>query len=86
VALDLGGKRGSATTFGIIDGFVYLSGILAGDSVARVSIAYGWHGAFTILAVVVWLSRLAAFLYLRYVRRKAVSLTIVVESCPGPKM
>src|SRR4029077_596700 len=42
IALDLGGKQGSATTSGVIDGVGYLGGILAGDSFARVSIAYGW--------------------------------------------
>lgn len=79
IALDLGGKQGSATTSGIIDGVGYLGGILAGDSVARASIAYGWRGAFTILAVVVWLSSLAAFLYLRQVRTKVVP-NIVAET------
>lgn len=79
IALDLGGKRGSATTSGFIDGIGYLGGILAGDSVARVSIAYGWHGAFTILAAVAWLSSLAAFLYLRHVRTKALPHTVAAE-------
>jgi len=51
ISVELGGKEGSATTAGIVDGVGYLGGILAGDSVARVSIAYGWHGVFTILAV-----------------------------------
>jgi len=63
IALDLGGKQGGATTSGIIVGVAYLGGILAGDSIARLSIAYGWRGAFTILAVVVWLSSIAAFFY-----------------------
>lgn len=80
IALDLGGKRGSATTSGFIDGIGYLGGILAGDSIARVSIAYGWRGAFTILAVVAWLSSLAAFFYLRHVRTRAVSHMVAEES------
>jgi OPA family glycerol-3-phosphate transporter-like MFS transporter len=80
IALDLGGKQGSATTSGIIDGIGYLGGILAGDSVARASIAYGWRGAFTILAVVVWLSSLAAFLYLRHVRMKVAPHTVAEAS------
>jgi sugar phosphate permease len=82
VALDLGGKRGGATTSGVIDGVGYLGGILAGGSVARVSLAYGWHGAFTLLAVVVWLASLAALLYLRQVRSRIGSLRVAVESCP----
>jgi sugar phosphate permease len=80
IALDLGGKQGSATTSGIIDGIGYLGGILAGDSVARVSIAYGWKGAFTILAVVVWLSSLAGFLYLHSFRGKALVPAVTQES------
>ena len=62
ISLDLGGKQGSATTSGIVDGVGYLGGILAGDSVARVSIAYRWQGAFTMLAVIVWLTIGAFFL------------------------
>jgi len=80
IALDLGGKQGSATTSGMIDGIGYLGGILAGDSVARVSIAYGWKGAFTILAVVVWFSSLAAFLYLRSFRAKAMIPAVAEEN------
>ena len=68
ISLDLGGRRGSATTSGIVDGVGYLGGILAGDSIARVSIAYGWQGAFTILAIAVWSSSVAAFFYSRHLR------------------
>jgi len=74
VALDLGGKLGCGTTSGIIDGVGYVGGIFAGDSIARVSIAYGWRGTFMILAAVVWLSSGVAFFYRRY------SLTRVVVS------
>jgi OPA family glycerol-3-phosphate transporter-like MFS transporter len=63
IALDFGGKRGSATACGIIDGVGYLGGALAGGSFARVLVAYGWAGAFTALAVVAWLSCIAAALY-----------------------
>jgi len=80
IALDLGGKLGSATTSGTIDAIGYLGGILAGDSVARVSIVYGWKGAFTILAVVVWFSSLAAFLYLRSLRIKAMIPAVPEEN------
>jgi sugar phosphate permease len=72
IALDLGGKRGSATTSGIIDGVGYLGGVLAGDSIARLSIAYGWRGAFTTLAVVVWLSSMVAFCYRRHAVTKLI--------------
>jgi OPA family glycerol-3-phosphate transporter-like MFS transporter len=73
IALDLGGKQGSATTSGIIDGVGYLGGILAGDTIARLSVAYGWRGAFTTLAVVVWLSSIVALFYRRYSLTKVVA-------------
>ncbi|MBV8842369.1 MAG: MFS transporter [Bryobacterales bacterium] len=50
IALDFGGKQGSGTASGIIDGVGYLGGVLSGDSMARISIAYGWNGAFLVLA------------------------------------
>jgi len=82
VALDLGGKPGCATTSGIIDGVGYLGGIFAGDSIARVSIAFGWRGAFMVLAVVVWLSSVAAFLYRRHSLTKVVSACVAHEGNP----
>jgi sugar phosphate permease len=59
-SLDFGGQRASATTCGIIDGVGYLGGVLAGDSMARVSVALGWHGAFDVLAAVAFVSAIAA--------------------------
>jgi sugar phosphate permease len=59
-SLDFGGQRASATTCGIIDGVGYLGGVLAGDSMARVSVAFGWHGAFDVLAAVAFLTAIAA--------------------------
>ena len=51
-ALDFGGKQASASASGIIDGIGYLGGVLAGDTVARLSVAFGWEGVFVILATV----------------------------------
>jgi sugar phosphate permease len=51
-ALDFGGKQASAAASGIIDGIGYLGGVLAGDTVARLSVAFGWEGVFVILAAV----------------------------------
>jgi len=51
-ALDFGGRQASATASGIIDGIGYLGGVLAGDTVARVAVAFGWDGVFVTLAVV----------------------------------
>jgi sugar phosphate permease len=64
MALDFGGKRGSAVSSGIIDGVGYLGGVLAGDSVARLSVAFGWRGVFLALAAISALAALAAgYLY-----------------------
>jgi sugar phosphate permease len=51
-ALDFGGKQASAAASGIIDGIGYLGGVLAGDTVARLSVAFGWEGVFVTLAAV----------------------------------
>jgi sugar phosphate permease len=64
VSLDFGGKQGASTASGFIDGIGYLGGMLAGDSMARISVAYGWKGAFAALAGVALLSSLAALLFL----------------------
>jgi sugar phosphate permease len=69
IALDFGGKQGSATASGFIDGVGYLGGVLSGTSVARISVNYGWKGAFTMLAAVAWLSSLAAAAYWVHQRR-----------------
>jgi sugar phosphate permease len=69
IALDFGGKHGSGTASGLIDGVGYLGGVFAGDSMARISVNYGWSGAFLILAVVAFLSSVAAAFFLREERR-----------------
>lgn len=69
IALDFGGKQGSATTCGIIDGVGYLGGVLAGDAMARISVGFGWPAAFGTLAGVALLSALAAAAFLAESRR-----------------
>jgi sugar phosphate permease len=59
-ALDFGGKQAGAISSGIIDGVGYVGAVLAGDSVARISVSYGWQGVFMALAVVSALAALAA--------------------------
>jgi OPA family glycerol-3-phosphate transporter-like MFS transporter len=71
IALDFGGKQGSATASGFIDGVGYLGGVLAGNTVAQVSVTYGWKGAFAMLAGVAWLSSVAAAVYWIHQRRVA---------------
>jgi sugar phosphate permease len=63
-ALDFGGKQAGAVSSGIIDGVGYLGAVVAGDSIARVSVAFGWQGVFVALAAVSALAALGAgYLY-----------------------
>jgi OPA family glycerol-3-phosphate transporter-like MFS transporter len=64
VSLDFGGKQGSATACGIIDGVGYLGAVLAGGPVARLTVWYSWSRAFEVLAAMAFVSSLAAALYL----------------------
>jgi OPA family glycerol-3-phosphate transporter-like MFS transporter len=73
IALDFGGKQGSATASGFIDGIGYFGGVLAGNSMAHVLVAHGWKGAFTVLAAVAWLSSLCAVAYLIHQKRIAAA-------------
>jgi OPA family glycerol-3-phosphate transporter-like MFS transporter len=69
ISLDFGGKQGSGTASGIIDGVGYLGGVLSGDSMARISVAYGWRGAFLVLAGVAAVSSVAAAVFLYHERK-----------------
>jgi OPA family glycerol-3-phosphate transporter-like MFS transporter len=64
ISLDFGGKQASGTTSGLIDGIGYLGGIVSGDSMARISVDYGWSGALFVLAVIAFLSSTAALAFL----------------------
>ena len=70
ISLDFGGKVGSATASGLIDGVGYLGGVLAGNSVAGISVLWGWKGAFGALTGVGLLSSAAALFYLRQMHRE----------------
>jgi OPA family glycerol-3-phosphate transporter-like MFS transporter len=59
-ALDFGGKQAGAVSSGIIDGVGYLGAVLAGDTVARISVAFGWKGVFVTLAGVSALAAVGA--------------------------
>ena len=62
ISLDFGGKRGSATAAGVMDGLGYLAaGFLSGDTMARVTVDYGWKNAFLMLAGVGFLTAVVAF-------------------------
>ena len=71
MSLDFGGKRGSATAAGIIDGVGYLAGWLSGDTVARVTVRYGWKNAFFLLAVAALLTSLVALVLAWHQRLRA---------------
>jgi OPA family glycerol-3-phosphate transporter-like MFS transporter len=64
ISLDFGGKQGSSTASGFIDGIGYLGGMMAGDSMARLVVQFGWNGAFLFLSVVALLSTATAVLLL----------------------
>ena len=86
ISLDLGGKRGAATACGIIDGFGYLGGALAGAGVAKVSVTLGWQGVFQVLAVVALLTSVAAVFFLVNQLRPARSADqALLEIGSGPK-
>ena len=70
MSLDFGGKQGSATASGLIDGIGYLGGVLAGSAFASVSVQWGWKGAFGMLAGVAFLSTGAAAVYLLEQRQR----------------
>jgi OPA family glycerol-3-phosphate transporter-like MFS transporter len=70
MSLDFGGTRGSATAAGIIDGVGYLAGWLSGDTVARITVAFGWRVAFLSMAGVAALTALVAVLLTAYQGRR----------------
>lgn len=65
LSLDFGGRKAGATASGLIDGVGYLAGVLAGESMARLSVALGWQGAFGALALTTLLALIPAFFFWR---------------------
>ena len=72
MSLDFGGKHGSATAAGIIDGFGYMAGWLSGDTIARIAVDFGWRRAFLSLAVVSLLTALVAMVLAAHQRNQKV--------------
>lgn len=60
MSLDFGGKRGSATAAGIIDGVGYMGAVLSGYNFARLTVTSGWRNAFLALAAVALATALVA--------------------------
>ena len=75
MSLDFGGQRGSATAAGIIDGVGYLAGWLSGDTVARISVAFGWRTAFMALAGVSLVTALVALVLAAHQRNHSRALS-----------
>ena len=75
MSLDFGGKRGSATAAGIIDGVGYLAGWLSGDTVARITVAFGWKNAFLSMAGVALLTAAVALVLAAHQRLRAPLVT-----------
>lgn len=76
MSLDFGGKRGAASAAGIIDGVGYLAGWLSGDTVARITVAFGWKNAFLSLAGAAFLTALVALLLVGYQRMNPVGKVV----------
>ncbi|HLK56743.1 MAG TPA: MFS transporter [Chthonomonadaceae bacterium] len=64
IGMDFGGKKGSATASGWIDGIGYIGGILAGTYIGSIADKQGWESAFMTLAYVAIGSFVAAGIYL----------------------
>lgn len=71
MSMDFGGEKGSATAAGIIDGVGYLAGVLSGDTMARITVRYGWRNAFLALAAVCLLTAVVALVLAASQRRAA---------------
>ncbi len=74
MSLDFGGREGSATAAGLIDGFGYLAGVLSGNSMAHLAVTYGWQTMFLVLAAVGALTSGVAWLALRQQHRRAAAI------------
>ncbi|HEX8806850.1 MAG TPA: MFS transporter [Candidatus Aquilonibacter sp.] len=74
MALDFGGRKGSALSSGIIDGVGYLGGALAGVAIARIELTFGWSQAFFSLAILTTITALCAAMLARVQMRRRTYL------------
>ncbi len=77
IALDFGGREGSATASGIIDGFGYFAGILSGNAMAHLAVKYGWQTMFLVLACVAGLTSVVGGLALWQQHRRALAIGLL---------
>jgi MFS transporter, OPA family, glycerol-3-phosphate transporter len=75
MAVDLGGKRGSATAAGLIDGAGYIGATASGWGVAKIAEHYEWKGVFLALAAVCCLTLVVAMAYLILSERRHADMT-----------
>jgi MFS transporter, OPA family, glycerol-3-phosphate transporter len=71
IAMELGGRRGSATAAGLIDSAGYLGAVLSGWGIGSVAERSGWTTAFQLLAVVAAGAVLATLAYWALQQRAA---------------
>jgi sugar phosphate permease len=83
MSMDFGGEKGSATAAGIIDGVGYLAGVLSGDTMARITVLYGWRKAFVALAVTCLLTAIVALVLAISQRREAKMRLKELQSAKG---
>ena len=81
LALDCGGRGGSATAAGIIDGVGYIAGILAGSYVARIASVHGWGAVFNTLGVVILAAAGISLAYL-FLQTRPVSQPVIPSDFP----
>jgi MFS transporter, OPA family, glycerol-3-phosphate transporter len=83
IALDIGGKRGSSTSSGMIDSAGYVGAILSGYVVARIASQYGWSTAFGWLAAASALTGVLTVGYwVMHERQLALAITNAQKGSP----
>lgn len=71
MALDLGGKTGSAAASFLADAVGYLASILAGYGIAKLVKAYHWNQVFLLLSIIAFLSATFAALFVWSIHKKS---------------
>jgi sugar phosphate permease len=77
MSMDFGGKQGSATASGLIDGIGYFAGILSGNGMAHLAVNYGWQTMFLVLAAVAGVTSVVAALALWQQHRRALAIGLL---------
>lgn len=75
ISLDFGGKKGSGTVAGWVDGIGYLGGIFAGEGIGKIAQKSGWSAAFLVLTGVAVVSCITAGFYFLHQLKESRRLT-----------